>query len=114
MPSRKRPKGAKTKTWVTIKGQPITAWAGLWRDSDEWGPVYSGAMTDCNDAMRPLHERMPVLLLPDEFDQWLHGSFDELVALQRRSFPNELIEIESNSGAVGAQKASRTRRRRRR
>jgi putative SOS response-associated peptidase YedK len=87
------PKGAKTRTWVTVKGQPIAAWAGLWRDSEEWGPVYSGAMKDCNDAMRPLHDRMPVLLLPDEFDQWLRGSFDDLVALQKRSFPNELIEI---------------------
>jgi putative SOS response-associated peptidase YedK len=76
-----------------VKGEPIAAWAGLWRDSDEWGPVYSGAMTDCNDAMRPLHDRMPVLLLPDEFDVWLHGSFDDLVALQKRCFPNQLIEI---------------------
>ena len=48
---------------------------------------------NCNDAMRPLHDRMPVLLLPDEFDVWLHGSFDELVALQKRCFPNKLIEI---------------------
>ena len=87
------PKGARTRTWVTVKGQPIAAWGGLWRDSEEWGAVYSGAMTDCNDAMRPLHDRMPVLLLPDEFDVWLRGSFDELVALQKRCFPNELIEI---------------------
>jgi len=87
------PKGGKTRTWVTVKDQPIVAWAGLWRDSEEWGPVYSGAMTDCNDAMRPLHDRMPVLLLPDELEVWLHGSFDEVVALQKRSFPNELIEI---------------------
>jgi hypothetical protein len=36
---------------------------------------------------------MPVLLLADEFDVWLRGSFDELVALQIRCFPNELIEI---------------------
>jgi putative SOS response-associated peptidase YedK len=57
----------------TVKGQPIAAWGGLWRDSEEWGAVYSGAMTDCNDAMRPLHDRMPVLLLPDEFDVWLRG-----------------------------------------
>jgi putative SOS response-associated peptidase YedK len=30
------PKGSKTRTWVTIKGQPIAAWGGLWRDSAEW------------------------------------------------------------------------------
>lgn len=87
------PKGGKTRTWVTIKDQPIAAWAGLWRGSDEWGPVYSGVMTDCNDAIRPLHHRMPVLLQPYEFDQWLRGSFEDLVAFQQRSFPNELIEI---------------------
>jgi putative SOS response-associated peptidase YedK len=87
------PKGAKTRTWVTVKDQPIAAWPGLWRDSEGWGPVYSGVIMDCNDAMRPLHDRMPVLLLPDEFDQWLRGSFDDLVALQKRRFPSELIEI---------------------
>jgi len=58
------PKGAKTRTWVTVKGQPIFAWGGLWRESAEWGPVYSGAMADCNEAIRPLHDRMPVLLQP--------------------------------------------------
>jgi putative SOS response-associated peptidase YedK len=87
------PKGSKTRTWVTVKGQPIAAWGGLWRDSAAWGPVYSGAMTDCNEAMRPLHDRMPVLLHPDEYDQWLHGSFDDLVAFQQGCFPDDLIEI---------------------
>ena len=43
-------KGSKTRTWFSVKGQPIFAWAGLWRISDEWGPVYSGVMTDCNEA----------------------------------------------------------------
>jgi putative SOS response-associated peptidase YedK len=87
------PKGAKTRTWITIKDQPIAAWGGLWRESDEWGPVYSGVMTDCNEAIRPLHDRMPVLLHAHEFDQWLHGSFEDIVAFQNRSFPNDVIEI---------------------
>ena len=36
-------KGAKTRTWFGVKDQPIFAWAGMWKDSAEWGPVYSGA-----------------------------------------------------------------------
>ena len=32
------PKGAKTKTWVTVKGQPIFAWGGLWRRRTPMGP----------------------------------------------------------------------------
>lgn len=91
------PKGGKTRTWFTVKGQPIFAWAGLWRESAEWGPVYSGIMTDCNEAIRPVHDRMPVLLHPDEYDQWLHGSFDDIAALQARCFPDEMIEMTRTS-----------------
>jgi len=60
------PKGAKTRTWFNVKDQPIFAWAGLWRISDECGQVYAGVMTDCNEAIRPLHDRMPVLLVSDD------------------------------------------------
>jgi putative SOS response-associated peptidase YedK len=88
------PKGTKTRTWFSVLGEPIFAWAGLWRVSDEWGPVYSGVMTDCNEAIRPVHDRMPVLLHRDEYDRWLHGTFDEALAYQSRCFPDELIEME--------------------
>jgi len=90
-------KGFKTRTWFSIKDEPIFAWAGLWRDSAEWGPVYSGVMTDCNEAIRPVHDRMPVLLHRDEYDQWLHGSFDEIAAFQERCFPDDLIDMERTS-----------------
>jgi putative SOS response-associated peptidase YedK len=87
------PKGSKTRTWFNVKGQPIFAWAGLWRVSDEWGPVYSGVMTDCNEAIRPVHDRMPVLLQPDEYGAWLNGTFDDALAFQERCYPDELIEM---------------------
>lgn len=87
------PKGAKTRTWFNVRDQAVFGWAGLWRISDEWGPVYSGVMTDCNEAIRPIHDRMPVLLHPDEYDRWLRGSFDDAVAFQERCFPDDLIEM---------------------
>lgn len=87
------PKGAKTRTWFNVKDQPIFAWAGLWRQSDEWGAVYSGVMTDCNEAIRPVHDRMPVLLQPDEYTDWLNGDFDTAVGFQQRCFPDALIEM---------------------
>src|SRR3546814_9259999 len=58
--------GSKMRTWFRVKGEPIFAWAGMWKTSDEWGPVYSGLLTDCNDAIRPVHDRMPVLLMPQD------------------------------------------------
>ncbi|MGN8001547.1 SOS response-associated peptidase [Sphingomonas sp. 22176] len=84
-------KGSKMRTWFRVKDAPIFAWAGLWRDSAEWGPVYSGVMTDCNEAIRPVHDRMPVLLHRDDHDRWLHGSFDDILAFQARCFPDDLI-----------------------
>jgi putative SOS response-associated peptidase YedK len=50
-------------------------------------------MTDCNDAIRPVHNRMPVLLHTDEYDRWLNGSFDEAVGFQQRCFPDHLIAM---------------------
>lgn len=87
-------KGSKTRTWFSVKDRPLFAWAGLWRESAEWGAVYSGVMSDCNEAIRPVHDRMPTLLMPDEYDKWLRGSFEDLLAFQNRCFPADLIEME--------------------
>ena len=86
------PDGAKTRTWFRVRDRPIVCWAGMWRDSAEWGAVYSGLMTDCNEAIRETHTRMPVLLLPEDYDRWLHGGLDDVTAFRDRCFPDDLIE----------------------
>ena len=40
-----------------------------------------------------LHDRIPVLLYPEDYDQWLHGSFEEALSFQLRCFPDDLIEM---------------------
>lgn len=87
-------KGKMTRTWFSLRDEPVFAWAGLWRVSDEWGPVYSGVMTDANEAVSPVHNRMPVLLHRDEYQQWLHGSFEDTLAFQKRVFPADLIVMD--------------------
>jgi putative SOS response-associated peptidase YedK len=61
------------------------------------GPVYSGAMADCNEAIRPLHDRIPTLLHPYEYEQWLQVSFEDLLAFQKRCFPDDLIKLPPTS-----------------
>ncbi len=85
--------GAKTRTWFRVKGQAVFAWAGMWKESGEWGAVYSGLMTNANATVEPVHHRMPALLLPDEWDCWLHGSLEDGRAFQDRCFPAELTLI---------------------
>jgi putative SOS response-associated peptidase YedK len=40
-------------------------------------------MTHCNETISPVHDRMSVLLHADEWDQWLHSSFDDALAFKR-------------------------------
>ena len=37
---------------------------------------------------------MPVFLFESDWDKWMTGSFDDLLALQARKFPDDLIEME--------------------
>ncbi|WP_145959014.1 hypothetical protein [Sphingobium sp. SCG-1] len=37
---------------------------------------------------------MPVLLHADEYDQWLHGSIDDVRAFQARIIPNDPIVLD--------------------
>lgn len=61
--------------------------------SDEWGPVYSGVMTDCIEATRPAHDRMLALPYFEEYGIWLSGTFDDAASFQNGCFPDELIEM---------------------
>jgi putative SOS response-associated peptidase YedK len=54
-------------------------------------------MTDCNEAMRPIHDRMPVLLHQEDYDRWLHGSLEDVIDFQTRCYPDHLIQIERTS-----------------
>lgn len=51
------------------------AFTGLW---EQWRSLEgkelescSIIVTDANEIMRPIHDRMPVILAPDDWDAWL-------------------------------------------
>lgn len=75
------PKGAKTRTWLSVPGEDPFACAGIWRWSDEWGEVYSMVMTDPSPQTAAVHDRMPVVLRPESNGQWVSGSPADALAL---------------------------------
>ncbi len=74
-------KGSKTRTWLSLPDTDLFAVAGIWRDSDEWGPCYSMVMTDSAGEVAEVHNRMPVILSGEDARTWQEGSPDEARAL---------------------------------
>lgn len=75
------------------------AFAGLWstwRDPEKQEPVetFTIMTTDANDFIRPLHDRMPVILMPEDFELWLDPKIEDAERLQAllRPAPNDLLE----------------------
>ncbi|MCQ1855365.1 SOS response-associated peptidase family protein [Neorhizobium galegae] len=87
-------KGQKTRAWFSLHRQPLMAWAGFCKNTEAFGPVFAVMTTTANDLVRPFNDRMPVLLKPDEYDRWLHGSIQDVIAFQfREPMPSEDFEI---------------------
>lgn len=76
-------RGAMTRTWLSLPDIDAFAVAGIWRASDEWGDCYSMVMTDAAGAAAEVHDRMPVILTPDQYEEWQEGSPEEALALCR-------------------------------
>jgi putative SOS response-associated peptidase YedK len=74
-------------------GKPF-AFAGLWStwvDREHGGtPVetFTILTTDANDLMRPLHDRMPVIVAPENFDLWLDPKVEDPAKLQPLLVPH--------------------------
>ena len=84
------PKGRKTRSWLSLPDGEVFTAAGIWRDSDEWGAVYSMVMTDAAGTAREVHTRMPALISPESRAAWLSGSSQVAFGLCR-PFEGELV-----------------------
>ncbi|WP_333840536.1 SOS response-associated peptidase family protein [Novosphingobium sp.] len=86
--------GEMTSTWLSLRSAPMFAWAGLWRDSDEWGPVYTGVMTDNAPELAGIHDRSPVILAPADWEPWLQAPLNELARFDR-PWPADDVTIDA-------------------
>jgi len=81
-------------------GKPF-AFAGLW---STWkNPEQGGALvetftiltTDANDLLRPLHDRMPVIVDTENFDLWLDPKQEDAAVLQPLLVPHAVEGFEA-------------------
>lgn len=69
-------RGGATPYRICHVAEEPMAFAGLWRQwtgSNDRGDTMAILTTPANDILSPIHDRMPVILRPSEYEQWLTG-----------------------------------------
>ena len=75
--------GKKVPYLIEVKDRPLFAFAGIydiWQEPVSGHEIYSYAIitTKPNSAIKPIHDRMPVILQPDQEKIWLDPSVQTL------------------------------------
>jgi putative SOS response-associated peptidase YedK len=81
-------KGSKVKWRISVPEEPLFALAGLWEwwrdplEKDQPGiETYTIITTTANAQLLPIHDRMPVIVPPERYAQWLDRAQDDSVLL---------------------------------
>lgn len=76
----------KQPMWIGLRNKRPFALAGLW---EHWKPAEGEPLETCtiittapNDLMASIHNRMPVILAPSSYDQWLDQTFQQAEPLK--------------------------------
>ena len=99
----------KQPRYFTADGSPILTAAGLW---DEWKNRETGEklksctmiITEPNQFVAEVHDRMPALLSEDQFQPWLGGEAGKEILLPA---PNEYLQRWAVSKRVNSSKADK-------
>jgi putative SOS response-associated peptidase YedK len=99
------PRPRKQPFYIHPADRQLFAFGGiceLWRGSD--GPVRTCSIitTAANGMMQPIHERMPLILDPAEFDAWLDPGNQDAASLRAlvRPCPDERVAVHAVGTAV--------------
>jgi len=91
---------AKQPYYIGLKGHPPFAIAGLWdrwRDKESGETIRSCTLltTGPNALTETIHDRMPVILHPEDYDRWLDPEFHDREALESCLRPYEADAMEA-------------------
>jgi putative SOS response-associated peptidase YedK len=106
------PAGAKAKLEkqpfaFDLTNDQMMAFAGLWdawKDpaNGQWLQTYTIITTEANELMAPVHNRMPVILRPSDFNRWLDREPTSQLPIDLlRPFPADEMEAFAVSKDVG-------------
>src|SRR5438034_1225707 len=89
--------GQKQPFYIRMRDGSPFAMAGLWEhwEAPDGSAIDSCALltTEANELMRSVHDRMPVILSPEEYDLWLDPDMQDVNLIQSllRPYPSEAM-----------------------
>jgi putative SOS response-associated peptidase YedK len=108
---RREPDGkTKTPMYIRLKGGEPFAFAGLW---DVWHAPDGSTVPSCtvvtgppNPLVQSIHDRMPIILPRDRYEQWLDPKEQDAAAMADllRPFPADAMEAYPVSRTVNSPK----------
>lgn len=85
-------KPVKGEMWFDVTDQPVFAVAGFWQHTAK-GAGFTMVTCDPNALVAPIHPKAMITILEEaDWDLWLTGSYDDVLALQR-PYPAELMTV---------------------
>lgn len=101
----KKTGGPKQPFYFSLSGQSIFAFAGLW---EVWNDIetFTIVTTSANSLLQPIHDRMPVILQPKDYAEWLEPHNQDTQRLSRllQPFPDEPMQAIPVSTRVNSAK----------
>lgn len=96
-------KGPRQPFWIAPAAGGAMAFAGLWETwhDRDGGEIDSGCIvtTDANATLAPIHDRMPAIIAPKDYEAWLAGDIEDALALLQPA-PDALLETTQVSDRV--------------
>ena len=75
--------GIKGEMWFACTDQPIFGVAGFWQAIGD-KPGFAMVTCDANEVVALIHPKAMIMILHEaDWDRWLDGSYDDVVALQQ-------------------------------
>jgi len=83
-------KPIKGEMWFAVRDQPIFAVAGFWQQTEK-GKGFTMVTCDPNALVAPIHPKAMITVLEEaDWDRWLTGGHDDVIALQRPYDPERM------------------------
>jgi putative SOS response-associated peptidase YedK len=99
---KKKGTGAKQPFYFYLNDKEVFGFAGLW---EEWLDKQTGEIletctiitTEANEVLKPIHDRMPVILMAESYDEWLDTKVKDTNRLQELLKPYPAKKMSSHA-----------------